>query len=60
MGYKVAIIAGYASTDDKKEAAKNNYEENLYKLSEQINSHKEIILLGDFNARIGRRTSEMW
>lgn len=47
----------YAPTDDFTLIEKDKYEEKLAELLSKINKRKELIFMGDFNARAGRATN---
>ncbi|XP_008178185.1 craniofacial development protein 2-like [Acyrthosiphon pisum] len=52
--YNFIIINGYAPTEDKNEAIKNEYYERLDTVWDLLPNSKVKILLGDFNAKIGQ------
>ncbi|XP_046683447.1 uncharacterized protein LOC124369479 [Homalodisca vitripennis] len=51
----MTVIGIYAPTNDESEGVKDDYEETLNDVFEQANSTGEVILIGNLNARFGRR-----
>ncbi|XP_055385015.1 uncharacterized protein LOC129614453 [Condylostylus longicornis] len=50
----ISIISAYAPTENADEEEKENFYENLSNLCETMSSYDTLILMGDFNAKIGR------
>ncbi|XP_072384405.1 uncharacterized protein [Diabrotica undecimpunctata] len=57
-GHDFEIIGIYASSENVSKAAKHIFYETLSELIENINSRKEIVLLGDFNAWTATKTND--
>ena len=55
----VTVISAYAPTLDSEQEIKDAFYEQLEKTLRHIPKHQRIILLGDFNARVGRQ-AELW
>ncbi|EFN64073.1 Craniofacial development protein 2, partial [Camponotus floridanus] len=52
--YKIAIINGHAPTEDKDDEIKDGFYEELERLVDQLPNDYMKIVLGDFNAKIGK------
>ncbi|RXN37861.1 LINE-1 retrotransposable element ORF2 [Labeo rohita] len=48
------LIIAYAPTEDKSDSEKDKFYEDLQKCTKDIPIHNVLIILGDFNARIGK------
>lgn len=57
-GHEIILLAVYAPTDDSNMELKDAFENNLINLLNNTSNRKEIILLGDFNARIGKKLND--
>ncbi|XP_030764048.1 craniofacial development protein 2-like [Sitophilus oryzae] len=55
LGYKLTIIGTYGPNEDEEVALKDQYMELLNQTIIDIGSTREIVLIGDLNARVGRR-----
>ena len=55
----MTLICAYAPTLTAEEHIKDNFYEELDEALRSVNARDKIILLGDFNARVGRR-SDLW
>lgn len=51
----MVVIAAYAPTVNAKREKKDNFESNVYLALSQISKRKEILMLGDLNARTGKK-----
>ncbi|XP_062609792.1 craniofacial development protein 2-like [Saccostrea cucullata] len=51
---KVSIVSAYAPTDNAEEEAKDNFYSSLQAVLDDIPRHDVTLLMGDFNARVGR------
>ena len=56
-GEHVTVISCYAPTLTSEESLKDNFYEQLHQTLSSIHKDDKIILLGDFNARVGREAS---
>lgn len=56
--HTLVIIGVYAPTDDANTVLKNEFEEELTNVLSNISSRKEVIVMGDLNARVGCRTND--
>ncbi|PSN51956.1 Craniofacial development protein 2, partial [Blattella germanica] len=52
----ITLISVYAPTEDGKEEEKHNFYNQLYNECTKIPKHDIVIILGDFNAQIGKYT----
>ena len=50
----ITIVNGYAPTEESGEDEKDAFYEELEKVCEETNKHDTLILLGDFNGKIGK------
>jgi len=57
-GYSIVFLAVYAPTDDSSNEIKDEFYADLTMLLANINNRKEIVLLGDLNARVGKREED--
>lgn len=57
-GKDIVIVAVYAPTDDANIVTKDQFEEDITAVLGKINKRKEIILLGDFNGRVGKKIKD--
>ena len=55
----MTIICAYAPTQVSPEEQKDNFYQELTSLLSRVDNSDKVVLLGDFNARVGRQ-SEMW
>ena len=51
--FKLTIIQTYAPTEEYKEEAKELYYEQLQQICQRVPKHDLLIVMGDFNAKIG-------
>ncbi|KAK4877536.1 hypothetical protein RN001_010042 [Aquatica leii] len=56
---QIVIIGVYAPSDDTDVTIKDQFYENLTGLLESFKNNKEVCLLGDFNARIGKKNNDL-
>ncbi|KAK4883377.1 hypothetical protein RN001_006696 [Aquatica leii] len=56
---QIVIIGVYAPCDDTDVTIKDQFYENLTGLLESFKNNKEVCLLGDFNARIGKKNNDL-
>lgn len=54
-GWNIAVIGAYVPTDNAAKRENDNFYETLRELIKQIGNRKEILLLGDLNARMGHQ-----
>ncbi|XP_044745199.1 craniofacial development protein 2-like [Coccinella septempunctata] len=54
-GYDTTVIAVYAPTDDSTQQLKDDFYADLSGILDAIPHHREVILTGDLNARVGSR-----
>ena len=50
---KLSIVVGYAPTENADEEAKDDVYDSLQFVTEGIPKHDVLLMLGDFNARVG-------
>ena len=50
---KLSIVVGYAPTENADEEAKDDVYDSLQSVTEGIPKHDVLLMLGDFNARVG-------
>jgi hypothetical protein len=55
--HNITIIGAYAPTEDKDEALKEQFYEDLQKLQGKVPRHDLLIIAGDFNAKVGRESA---
>jgi endonuclease/exonuclease/phosphatase family metal-dependent hydrolase len=53
----ITIISAYAPTEDKDEALKEQFCEDLCKLQDRVPRNDLLIISGDFNAKVGREST---
>lgn len=58
-GYDMSIIAVYAPSNDETIAIKDDHDNTLHEILDNIGNKKEIILLGDFNAHVGAKRNDI-
>jgi len=54
-GHNIVVIGVYAPSEDSSIETKEKFYEKLLKETENINASKEICILGDLNARVGKK-----
>ncbi|XP_030763567.1 craniofacial development protein 2-like [Sitophilus oryzae] len=60
-GYNITIIAAYAPSEEERYSVKQDFFDKLDQLLEDFGRYREVILLGDFNGRTGRKNSRtLW
>jgi exonuclease III len=52
--HNITVISAYALTEDKDEALKEQFYEDLQKLHDKVPRNDLLIIAGDFNAKVGR------
>ena len=52
--YNITLISAYAPTEDAQDEAKEQFYEELNISLEQSSEHDAVIILGDFNAKVGK------
>jgi len=52
--YNITLISAYAPTEDAQDEAKEQFYEELNITLEQSSKHDAVIILGDFNAKVGK------
>ncbi|KAF2881644.1 hypothetical protein ILUMI_24501, partial [Ignelater luminosus] len=57
-GHLLVIVAVYGPTHGSNINVKKEYIDNLISLLSDINPRKEVLLLGDFNARVGKEKGD--
>lgn len=55
FGHKLRLIGAYAPTDDTTADIKEIFFEDLTRMLDTVGNRKNVVLMGDFNGRIGRR-----
>jgi len=58
-GSTITLVSAYASTLASPEDAKDEFYDQLDRVPTSVPYHHELILMGDFNARVGR-DSDAW
>lgn len=58
LAHRIVIIGVYAPTDDASVAEKEEFLEKLTLLLNTVGNNKEVILMGDFNGRVGSSLSD--
>ncbi|XP_030762950.1 craniofacial development protein 2-like [Sitophilus oryzae] len=56
-GYNIIIIAAYAPSEDERDSVKQDFFDKLDQLLEDFSRYRDVILLGDFNGRTGRKNN---
>jgi exonuclease III len=55
--HNITIISAYAPTEDKDEALKEQFYEDLQKLQDKVPRNDLLIIVDDFNAKVGRESA---
>jgi exonuclease III len=55
--YNITIIWAYGPTEEKDEALKEQFYEDLQKLQDKVPRNDLLIIAGDFNAKVGRESA---
>ena len=58
-GFDVVIIAVYAPSNDELVMVKDEHQQELTKILDNLGNRKEVIILGDFNARTGSQYGDV-
>ncbi|KAF2893966.1 hypothetical protein ILUMI_12207 [Ignelater luminosus] len=58
LGNDIVLIAIYAPNDDANIETKNEFDQHLTNILDNIGNRKEIFLVGDMNARVGRKDND--
>jgi exonuclease III len=59
FGRRMSIVGIYAPTNSYPEKAKDQFWETLKDVLDKISSTCEIFLMGDFNARVGKKDNQI-
>lgn len=58
FGHKLILIGVYAPTDDATADIKDSFFEKLTSILDTVGNRKDVVLMGDFNGRIGKKTGD--